>query len=58
MTSTDRSRPLLEGTPYLPDWLEMTGCAVAFSTYEAHRLWFVNTLAPGECTESGADRRT
>lgn len=38
---TEQSRSLLEGTPNLPDWLEATGCAIAFSTYETHRLFFL-----------------
>lgn len=35
------ARPMLEGTPNLPDWLETVRCAIAFSTYETHRLFFL-----------------
>lgn len=41
MAGAEQTRPLLEGTPHLPDWLEEAGCAIAFSTYEAHRLFFL-----------------
>lgn len=35
------AQPMLQGTPNLPDWLETVGCAIAFSTYETHRLFFL-----------------
>lgn len=41
MNASEQPRPLLEGTPGLPDWLNAIGCAIAFSTYEAHRLFFL-----------------
>ncbi len=41
MTEAEQPRPLLEGTPRLIEWLETAECAVAFSTYEANRLFFL-----------------
>lgn len=41
MASTEQPRPMLEGTPHLPEWLDAVGCAIAFSTYETHRLFFL-----------------
>jgi uncharacterized protein (TIGR03032 family) len=39
--------PLVEGSPAWLEWLLAEDCALAFTTYEAHRLFFVGTGADG-----------
>ncbi|HYD71394.1 TIGR03032 family protein [Azospirillum sp.] len=39
--ATSSPGPIFDGTPGLTEWLAGEGCAVAFTTYQAHRLFFL-----------------